>query len=282
MFERKFYNNIIVCIICTVVFILIAILMFALKKESIEADIPYTDYYNFGYTTPINNEVTCDDTAKDICVSDVSTSEKIVDKESQITEPTFACTEMILNPTMQAPLVVTNDVSYLADTLGVTYTVLQSNGRISEEELIYVATIIQLEVMGDGSELYDFDDSKLKYWEMLAVAQCIRNRVKDNKFPNDVSSVIFASHKVGQRTVYQFSSAEVLKKYTPTDEAIEAARDVFQNGITVIPENYFYFCATKIEDRFEKINASCFVMTANNTYEKIRGHLTTFYAGKRG
>ncbi len=169
---------------------------------------------------------------------------------------------------------------FLADELGVEYTIMQPKVSVTEEELMFAATLIQLEVMGSGSSLYKFEDVSLKYWEMCAVAQCVRNRAESKRFPSTVYDVMFQSHTTPSgRVIYQFSPAKTLSQYTPTAEAIEAAREVLINGVSVLPSNYYYFCATRIVESFERNNAYMMVMKADGTPDKIQGHLTTFYAG---
>ncbi len=170
---------------------------------------------------------------------------------------------------------------FLADELGVSYTIQTPKVSVTEEEIILAATIIQLEVMGNGSSLYRFEDYQEKYWEMCAVAQCIRNRAESSRFPNSVEGVILQSTKTASgATLYQFSPADKLAKFTPTEEAVVAAREVLIEGVTVFPSNYYYFCATRIEASFEKNNSFMFAKNADGTIDKIQGHLTTFYPGR--
>ena len=170
----------------------------------------------------------------------------------------------------------------LADELSVEHTIKTPTFDITEEELILAATVIQLEVMGDGSRLYCFEDIPQKYWEMCAVAQCIKNRVESGCFPNTVKDVITQSTTYPNGyVIYQFSPAEKLAAYTPTEEAIVAAYEVLCNGVSVLPSNYYYFCATYICEYFEKGNAYMFSYNADGSVIKTEGHLTTFYAGRK-
>lgn len=171
---------------------------------------------------------------------------------------------------------------FLADELGVPYTISTPKYTVTEEEITLAATVIQLEVMGAGSGLYKFEDYQEKYWEMCAVAQCIRNRAESSRFPNSVEGVILQSTKTATgATLYQFSPADKLSRFTPTEEAVVAAREVLIEGVTVLPSNYYYFCATRIEATFERNNAFMFPKKADGTFDKIQGHLTTFYAGHK-
>lgn len=169
---------------------------------------------------------------------------------------------------------------YLADALGVNYTIRTPKYTVTDEELIFVATIIQTEVMGSGSSLYYFDDIPEKYFEMLAVAQCIRNRMESSRFPNSASGVIFQSVTTPSGyTVYQFSPKEKLQQYEPTYEALVAASEVLREGVSPLPTDYYYFCATRICDYFESSNYSALGRNADGSFDKIEGHLTTFYSG---
>ena len=89
---------------------------------------------------------------------------------------------------------------------------------------------------------------------------------------------MFQTTVVGGKTFYQFSPATTLDLFTPTEEALTAAREVLVNGVRVLPADYYYFCATRIEENFEEWN-SFMLIPQGETYEKTRGHLTTFYAG---
>ncbi len=130
----------------------------------------------------------------------------------------------------------------LVDELGVPYAIVPQTRVVTEEEIILTATVVQLEVMGNGSSLYRFEDVQEKYWEMLSVAQCIRNRADSRYFPNSPWDVITQSHTTPSgRVIYQFSPAEKLARFTPTAEAITAAREVLLDGVSVLPSNYYYF-----------------------------------------
>ena len=170
----------------------------------------------------------------------------------------------------------------LVDEIGLLHNIVTPVYTITEEELMMAAKVVQLEVMGDGSSLYGFEDIQEKYWEMLSVAQCIRNRVESRKFPSSVKEVITQSHTGARgQTVYQFYPADQLAPYVPSEEAIIAAREVLVDGISVLPTNYYFFCATRITDTFEFYNDYMLEKTADGVYDKIEGHLTTFYAGHR-
>ncbi len=171
---------------------------------------------------------------------------------------------------------------YLADELQVPYTIETPKLSVTEYEITLAATIIQLEVMGNGSSLYRFEDLTEKYWEMCAVAQCIRNRAESGRFPGSIEGVILQSTTTASGAVlYQFSPADKLARFAPTDEAVVAAREVLIEGVTVMPSNYYYFCATRIEESFEKNNAFMFEKNADGTIDKLQGHLTTFYPGHK-
>lgn len=167
----------------------------------------------------------------------------------------------------------------LADKYNVAYTVEKPNFTVTENELKLAAAIIQLEVMGGGSDVEAFQDKTEKYEEMLMVAEVIRNRVDSDKFPNTVEEVI--NQKVGG--VAQFSPVEKLQKALDngkvTESAFSAAREALVEGIMVKPNNLCYFCATYRKEYFESTNSSALVPDGNGSYVQWEGHLTTFYAG---
>lgn len=166
----------------------------------------------------------------------------------------------------------------LVDKYNIEYDIVTPTVSVTDEEIQLTAAIIQLEVMGNGSELEHFDDTTLKYWEMLAVAMCVRNRAESPHFPDTIKEVILDSVTIDGQTYYQFSPATVLDTCTPTDEALTAAREVLCDGVTVLADNYYYFCASSIENRFEENNSYSLLKT-DTGYAKVRGDTTTFYAG---
>ena len=223
-------------------------------------------------TTPVEPAVT----------AEPETTEAVID-EPEITLPDTSYEEEELTPP-DGPLYVIPELKdgLLVEDLGVAYTKKTPSLQITEEELILAATVVQLEVMGDGSRLYGFEDIPQKYWEMCAVAQCIRNRAESGMFPNTVWDVITQSTTYPNGyTIYQFSPAEKLAMYTPTEDALMAAYEVLIEGVTVVPANYYYFCATYICEYFEEGNAYMFAYNPDGSIVKTEGHLTTFYAGRK-
>lgn len=152
--------------------------------------------------------------------------------------------------------------------------------ELTESERKTIASAVQLEVLGKYSEATQFEHPELKYYEMLAVAQVVRNRLLDESFPNDVKTVIYDSSYTKKGLVYQFSTSPYIKGTEPTELAYEAVDEVFEQGACVLPEDYFYFCATWRESRFEQNNRAVlrFLGTLGE-YDKIRADATTFYAG---
>ena len=176
--------------------------------------------------------------------------------------------------TTKAPEPVKEPEKLLADEMKVAYKIdKDAVTEATDYEIKLVATVIQLEVMGDGSELEAFEDTSEKYTEMLGVAQCIRNRVRSVRFPSTIKDVILQPN--------QFSPASKLDMYEPTDAAVTAAREVMLKGVTVFADNYYYFCATMVSSTFEAQNETCLTKTQSGTYDKWTGHLTTFYAGNK-
>ena len=190
----------------------------------------------------------------------------------ETTAPETTAPETSAPETTKAPEPVKEPEKLLADEMKVAYRIdKDAVTDASDYEIKLVATVIQLEVMGDGSELEAFEDTSEKYTEMLGVAQCIRNRVRSVRFPSTIKDVILQPN--------QFSPASKLDMYEPTDAAVTAAREVMLKGVTVFADNYYYFCATMVSSTFESQNATCLTKTQSGTYDKWTGHLTTFYAG---
>ena len=192
----------------------------------------------------------------------------------ETTAPETTAPETSAPETTKAPEPVKEPEKLLADEMKVAYKIdKDAVTEATDYEIKLVATVIQLEVMGDGSELEAFEDTSEKYTEMLGVAQCIRNRVRSVRFPSTIKDVILQPN--------QFSPASKLDMYEPTDAAVTAAREVMLKGVTVFADNYYYFCATMVSSTFEAQNETCLTKTQNGTYDKWTGHLTTFYAGKK-
>ena len=192
----------------------------------------------------------------------------------ETTAPETTAPETSAPETTKAPEPVKEPEKLLADEMKVAYKIdKDAVTEATDYEIKLVATVIQLEVMGDGSELEAFEDTSEKYTEMLGVAQCIRNRVRSARFPSTIKDVILQPN--------QFSPASKLDMYEPTDAAVTAAKEVMLKGVTVFADNYYYFCATMVSSTFESQNATCLTKTQSGTYDKWTGHLTTFYAGRR-
>jgi len=171
--------------------------------------------------------------------------------------------------------------SSLAEELGLDFTVNKKSAvSLTEDELFLAAAVIQFEVMGAGSQLTFFEDVPQKYKEMLGVAECIRNRVNCRYFkPTTVEGIILQESVWNGEIMYQFSPRSVLDTCVPTLEAYRAAVEVLCNGVTVLGENFYYFCATNIEDTFELYNDIVLCHLDDDSILKWQGHLTTFYAG---
>ncbi len=244
--------------------------------DNIKVDAPETTEEE---TTAVTEPIVPSDseTTEDIVVEPETTEEDIATFDTSFEE-----IEDLTPP--DGPLYVIPEMKdgLLADELSVEHTIEDPTFDITDEELILAATVIQLEVMGDGSRLYGFEDIPQKYWEMCAVAQCIRNRVESKSFPSTVKEVITQSTTYPNGyVVYQFSPEEKLDAYTPTEDAIIAAYEVFYKGVSVLPSNYYYFCATYICEYFEESNAYMFSYNEDGSVVKTEGHLTTFYAGRK-
>lgn len=206
-----------------------------------------------------------------------TTAQETVSPETTVPEttaPETAAPETTAPETTKAPEPAREPEKLLADEMKVAYKIdKDAVTEATDYEIKLVATVIQLEVMGDGSELGAFEDTSEKYTEMLGVAQCIRNRVRSVRFPSTIKDVILQPN--------QFSPASKLDMYEPTDAAVTAAKEVMLKGVTVFADNYYYFCATMVSSTFESQNATCLTKTQSGTYDKWTGHLTTFYAGRK-
>ena len=223
-------------------------------------------------TTETEAETTVQETTAQETASPETVSPETVSPET--TAPETAAPETTAPETTKAPEPAREPEKLLADEMKVAYKIdKDAVTEATDYEIKLVATVIQLEVMGDGSELEAFEDTSEKYTEMLGVAQCIRNRVRSVRFPSTIKDVILQPN--------QFSPASKLDMYEPTDAAVTAAREVMLKGVTVFADNYYYFCATMVSSTFEAQNETCLTKTQSGTYDKWTGHLTTFYAGKK-
>lgn len=216
-------------------------------------------------------ETTAEETEAETTVPETTAQETTA---PETTTPETTAPETSAPETTKAPEPVKEPEKLLADEMKVAYKIdKDAVTEATDYEIKLVATVIQLEVMGDGSELEAFEDTSEKYTEMLGVAQCIRNRVRSARFPSTIKDVILQPN--------QFSPASKLDMYEPTDAAVTAAKEVMLKGVTVFADNYYYFCATMVSSTFEAQNETCLTKTQSGTYDKWTGHLTTFYAGKK-
>lgn len=248
------------------------------EAERIEAPALETDDFLWEQPAPrfsspaddVSSETRESDTIADTTAQDTEPETTV----PETTAPETTAPETTAPETTKAPESVKEPEKLLADEMKVAYKIdKDAVTEATDYEIKLVATVIQLEVMGDGSELEAFEDTSEKYTEMLGVAQCIRNRVRSAKFPSTIKDVILQPN--------QFSPASKLEMYEPTDAAVTAAKEVMLKGVTVFADNYYYFCATMVSPTFEAQNATCLTKTQNGTYDKWTGHLTTFYAGNK-
>ena len=184
-------------------------------------------------------------------------------------------------PSLEAdtPIEALSQVPYsMLYNIAVTDTLLPV--EISEKEREMIAATVQLEVLGKYSRADQFERPDLKYYEMLAVAQIVRNRLESEIFPNDIKTVICDSRYTKNGLVYQFSTSPYLRTTSPTELAYAAVDEVFGDGISVLPDDYYYFCATWRENRFEINNRPVLRFLGSvGEYDKIVADATTFYAG---
>ena len=142
----------------------------------------------------------------------------------ETTAPETTAPETSAPETTKAPEPAREPEKLLADEMKVAYKIdKDAVTEATDYEIKLVATVIQLEVMGDGSELEAFEDTSEKYTEMLGVAQCIRNRVRSVRFPSTIKDVILQPN--------QFSPASKLDMYEPTDAAVTAANSALQQDV---------------------------------------------------
>ena len=253
------------------------------EAERIEVPALETDDFLWEQPAPRFSSP-ADDASSETRESDIITETTAAETEAETTVPETTAQETTAPETTapetsapettKAPEPVKEPEKLLADEMKVAYRIdKDAVTDASDYEIKLVATVIQLEVMGDGSELEAFEDTSEKYTEMLGVAQCIRNRVRSVRFPSTIKDVILQPN--------QFSPASKLDMYEPTDAAVTAAKEVMLKGVTVFADNYYYFCATMVSSTFEAQNETCLTKTQSGTYDKWTGHLTTFYAGKK-
>ena len=255
------------------------------QTEAERIEVPALETDDFLWEQPAPRFASpADDVSSETQESDIITETTAVETEAETTVPETTAQETTAPETTapetsapettKAPEPVKEPEKLLADEMKVAYKIdKDAVTEATDYEIKLVATVIQLEVMGDGSELEAFEDTSEKYTEMLGVAQCIRNRVRSVRFPSTIKDVILQPN--------QFSPASKLDMYEPTDAAVTAAREVMLKGVTVFADNYYYFCATMVSSTFESQNATCLTKTQSGTYDKWTGHLTTFYAGKK-
>ncbi len=187
-------------------------------------------------------------------------------------------------PSVSSPAVAGDLCKPLSDvSWSTTYGIATKEGssiKITNAEREMIAAAAQLEVLGKYSRADQFENPDLKYYELLAVAQIVRNRLESENFPDDIKTILYDSKTTASGKVYQFSTSPYIKSTAPSELAYAAVDEVFDDGVSVLPDDYYYFCATWRESRFE-INNRCvlrFLKDAGD-YDKIVADATTFYAG---
>ena len=192
------------------------------EAERIEVPALETDDFLWEQPAPRFSSP-ADDASSETRESD-TIAESTTETEAETTVPETTAQETTAPETTapettKAPEPAREPEKLLADEMKVAYKIdKDAVTEATDYEIKLVATVIQLEVMGDGSELEAFEDTSEKYTEMLGVAQCIRNRVRSARFPSTIKDVILQPN--------QFSPASKLDMYEPTDAAVTAANTV--------------------------------------------------------
>ena len=95
--------------------------------------------------------------------------------------------------------------------------------EFTSSEIKLAAKVVYLEAKGYGKEAY------------RAVANVIYNRVKSHRFPNNVKGVVYQS---GQFSVINHRNFNGI---SPSSEALEATKEVLNDGIRPLPFNVLFF-----------------------------------------
>ncbi|MSU00472.1 cell wall hydrolase [Tissierella pigra] len=132
-----------------------------------------------------------------------------------------------------------------------TSTLRSSSRNYSDEDLLWLARIIEAEASGES------------YEGKVAVGNVILNRVDSKEFPNTIYGVIFEYYK----NIPQFSPvAEGTIYNKPSEESIKAAKDAL-NGVRPVGNSTYFFNPSKAAGTW---------IVKNKTYvTKIGGH--SFY-----
>jgi len=91
---------------------------------------------------------------------------------------------------------------------------------LSDEEMLLLAKVVYAE-SGRTTEGYK------------AVASVLFNRLQSSKFPDSIYEIVYQEG--------QFSVADDLDKVTPDQDAIDAVRSVFIDGVVTLPSNVMFF-----------------------------------------
>ncbi|MBU5425352.1 cell wall hydrolase [Tissierella pigra] len=132
-----------------------------------------------------------------------------------------------------------------------TSTLRSSSRNYSDEDLLWLARIIEAEASGES------------YEGKVAVGNVILNRVDSKEFPNTIYGVIFEYYK----NIPQFSPvAEGTIYNKPSEESIKAAKDAL-NGVRPVGNSTYFFNPSK--------SAGTWIVKNKTYVTKIGGH--SFY-----
>lgn len=100
--------------------------------------------------------------------------------------------------------------------------------EFTDDEVYLAAKVVYLEAKGTGYSGY------------AAVANCLYNRVKSRKFPNNIRDVVF------QKNQYTVTKHSNFSSISPSSEALKATRDVLNGGVRPMPLNVLFFFAKRL------------------------------------
>lgn len=103
---------------------------------------------------------------------------------------------------------------------------------MTEEEREWLEKLVEAEAGGEP------------YLGKLAVATVIANRVESPSFPDSVMGVIKANN--GKRHQFQPWDDGRIYEVTPSEETKKAIKEVFDDGVRVLPEDVVYFAVVEV------------------------------------
>lgn len=112
----------------------------------------------------------------------------------------------------------------------------------TDDEMYLLAVLLSGSKYVDGDGEYDIDYGNDDRYDQISLVLCVvMNRVRDDRFPNNVSDVVWADGQFALMPLWSRELPEVSDVSLQRVTAWCKAYDAYDHGAQSIPENHIYF-----------------------------------------